>query len=794
MVFAHVALVDCCYFLFADYQEALKLGEVLVAYARVMMVGPGGVGKSSLLRGLMNQCLPQDAESTILADTKVVKQQFWAKAGESADHYWAEITDEEEIEELVRLFQLVLAKLHPAKAVSLSEINPQGYKPQSVQTISDEYVSSIKDNEVQSVLRQVAEHSMNTFPTSLLENLHSEVLLHVWDCGGQPVFLDVLPAFLTSRTMFLLFFDARRNLLDKCSSLSYREGRLVSKSEQSFTALQLLTQWMASIHAMYIRKDKIEDPKLEASTTPSEGKCPATQGRKTQMSDPARDHKGPQIFARNQHSSGENIIPKFPRIIPVGTHGDEVQEKEKEKVLSTLLSHCEGKAYAPLLLNGVIVDNTTAGYGKKHEDKGFKYIREQVHELTSEHLAVRTPIAWVLFRKVLQKVAKDNPIVSYRQAVAVGQACGMAEDVVPSVLHFYHELAVFLHYIQIKSLSDQVIVDPQWLVKQLGRLLAPEGLEQNVPNKLLWIPLHKKGILTQPLYEEVWKKSILKPQSLADLLEHFLLAAPIDPPIAVSAITGRKYFVPAVLQLSSPPSLSTHMTEHRMHSTTTVVKKSSPLHLTFSTKYVPPGFFTRLATTLTREPKCEPLFEQGVFRNQITFAYDQIDELTICEHSSSVQIDVVRIQHRQSHKIMTFGNTCCAVMELIQACSAIVGQWLPSVEVKAAFLCEQCPDFITIPCGADTDFNVYCKARHHCNLTKEKQYWLKIPSTPEVCCSCRCYRRWFARDISAVHNYERGVLDVLDSIPISLNIIFCLSLRLVQIHSRNILTTQISFL
>ena len=730
------------------------------------MVGPGGVGKSSLLRGLMNQSLPQDAESTILADTKVVKRQFWVKAGESTDSYWAEATDEDEIEELVRLFQLVLSKLHPANvpettlaAAAVGEFNPQGYKPQSVQTISDEYVSSIKDNEVQSVLRQVAEHSKVFFYliTSRSENLHSEVLMHVWDCGGQPVFLDVLPAFLTSRTMFLLFFDARQNLLDKCSSLSHKAGRVVSKSEENFTTLQLLTQWMASIHAMYIRKDAIEDPNLEASTTPSE-ESPATQGRKTQTSDPAHDHKGPQISARNQHSFGENIIPKFPRIIPVGTHGDEVQEKEK--ILITLLSHCEGKAYAPLLVDGVIVDNTTAGHGKEHEDQGFRYIREQVHQLTSEHLAVETPIAWVLFRKVLQKVAKDNPIVAYNRAVAVGQACGIAEDVVPSVLHFYHELAVFLHYIQIRSLSDQVIADPQWLVKQLGRLLAPRGLEENVSNQLLWKPLHEKGILIQPLYEEVWKKSILKPQSLADLLEHFLLAAPIDPPIAVSEIPGRKYFVPSVLRLSSqnsPPGLSTHMAEYRIQNVTTVVKMSSHLHLTFSTQYVPPGFFTRLATTLTMEPKCEPLFEQGVFRNKITFAYNQIDEFTICEQSSSVQINVVRIQHRQPHENTTFRNTCCDVMELIQACSAIVGQWLPSVEVKAAFLCEQCPNFITIPRGADTGLNVYCKARHHCNLTREKQYWLKIPSTPEVCCLCRCYRCWFAYhcycDTSVVHNY-----------------------------------------
>ena len=699
---------------------------MLVAYARVMMVGPGGVGKSSLLRGLMNQCLPHDAESTILADTKVVKQQFWAKAGESADHYWVEITDKDEIEELAGLFQLVLAKLHPAKAVSLSEFIPQGYIPQSVQTISDEYVSSIKDNEVQSVLQQVAEHATHLFhPTSRSKNLHSEVLMHVWDCGGQPVFLDVLPAFLTFRTMFLLFFDARQNLLDKCSSLSYRAGRVISISEQSFTTLQLLTQWMASIHAMCIRKDVIKSTNPEASTTPSSGESPATQGRKKHASEQ-------QISTGSQHNFGESIIPKFPRIIPVGTHGDEVQEKEK--ILHTLLSHCEGKAYAPLLLNGVIVDNTTAGRGKKCEDKGFRYIRERVHQFASKHLAVPTPVAWVLFRKVLQKVAKGSPIVSYKQAVAVGQACGIVEDVVPSVLHFYHELAVFLHYTQIESLSNKVIVDPQWLIRQLGRLLAPEGLEQKVSNPLLWKPLHEKGILVQPLYEEVWDESILKPQSLTDLLEHFLLAAQINLPKSVTPYEGLKYFVPSVLKLSMRLGADTTPRSRE------IVKMSSPFHLTFSTQYVPPGFFTRLATTLTREPKCKPLFEQGVFRNKITFAYDQIDELTIYEQSSNVQINVVRIQNRTSHKIMTFGNTCCDIMELIQACSATVGQWLHSVEVETAFLCEQCPDFITIPHGADTSLNVYCKARHHCNLTREKQYWLKVPSTPEVCCLCRCYR------------------------------------------------------
>ena len=663
------------------------------------MIGAGGVGKSSFLKGLMNQRLPQNAESTILADTKTVKP-FWAKAGESADGYWAEVTEEDEIQELAGLVQLVaqvksghskpsraariLSTMAAAAAVGV--FKPLGFIPNKVPTIGDEYVSSVKNGVVRNVLQQALQHAENSPGNPSVPQ--SEVLMHVWDCGGQSVFLDVLPTFLTSRTMFLLFFDARRDLLSKCETLSHKQGRVVITKEEGFTVLQLLTQWMACIHVSLSRKN---------------------------------------VAAESSNTSG-STISGFPRIIPVGTHGDDAAVKRsKSEILETLKSHCEDKAFAHLLLNGVVVDNTTAG--KRHEDPGFKTIREKVHEFASENLAIPTPVAWVLFRKVLQKVAKGSPIVSYQQAVAVGEACGIAADVLPSVLHFYHELAVFLHYTQIESLSQYTITDPQWLIKQFGELLAPKEFQQEVSNQALWKPLQQKGILVQPLYEEVWRGSGLQPQSLADLLEHFCLAALIDPRIKVSSFPGREYFIPSVLQSSSQSA----------DTATEFVKKSSPLHLTFSTQYVPPGFFTRLATTISKESKCHLLFHQGIFRNKISFAYggiDKIDEFTIFEHSSSVQITALRTQHRKPH-IPTFGRVCRDIMKLIQACSATIRQWLPSIKVKAVLCCQQYPDpnhFIPIPAGATTDSILHCQHNHNSSLTRDQQYWMKVSNTPQVCC------------------------------------------------------------
>ena len=101
-----------------EYQRALKQGVVRSAYARVMFVGPGGVGKSSLLHGLMNKPLPK-ANSTQLAETVTVKPatKKWASAGEDSTSFWREITDNDEIMELVGLV-LLIAKVSAGQSDS----------------------------------------------------------------------------------------------------------------------------------------------------------------------------------------------------------------------------------------------------------------------------------------------------------------------------------------------------------------------------------------------------------------------------------------------------------------------------------------------------------------------------------------------------------------------------------------------------------------------------------------------------------------------------------------------------
>ena len=72
--------------------------------------------------------------------------------------------------------------------------------------------------------------------------------------------------------------------------------------------------------------------------------------------------------------------------------------------------------------------------------------------------------------------------------------CTIAEDDLPSVLKFYHELGVILYYPHIRSLSDKVILSPSWFVDCLGKVLTLPGAtsEERHEYKVEWNLLRSK--------------------------------------------------------------------------------------------------------------------------------------------------------------------------------------------------------------------------------------------------------------------------------------------------------------
>ena len=481
----------------------------------------------------------------------------------------------------------------------------------------------------------------------------------------------------------MLMFDASLDLQSPCQHLSHINGQ-ASKQLDEMTTLQLLIQWMATIHATLLKKKSSLIREPEAS---------------------------------------KDEMERYPRILPVGTHGDAVNTKSRKEISDLLAEACRNKAFAHLLYDSLFVDNTTAGKGKA-EDPTYRIIRQIANKFANENLEIDTPITWVLFRKVFKKFAREKPIVPLEEVVELATACLIPKHAVASVLEFYHELSVFFHYSRIPSLATTVIADPQWLIRQMAQIMALEGFEE-VKNDQLWRLLREDGILVENLYRLVFRsQKELEPQKIIDLLEHFLIVFPIRSNNK-HLCKGREYFVSSMLPLCTD------------HSTTSCIRSTAPLHLVFSTNYLPPGFFTRLVAAMSTHPNLQIDFSGKLCRNAIKFHYGPpgqlLDKVSLTENKSSISIQVQRVSPR-SHKCPLFVNTCHEIMKLLPESFTKVKEWLPGIDVSFATPCTKCPNgehlvrLPTLPC-VESNPTVLCEAGVQVNL-KPDQFWFY---TKEVC-------------------------------------------------------------
>ena len=424
-----------------------------------------------------------------------------------------------------------------------------------------------------------------------------ELILHVWDCGGQSVFLDILPAFITPQTMYCLLYNASKPLESKVRDIWHHKGKAteVEMGELNVTQLSLLTQWMASVHATALKRKGISSGSLAES------------------------------------SDASTKLPPCPPVLLVGTHGDDPSVC-RQTVLKDLQSHCEEKAYTNFICDSVIVDNTTSG-----KDPSIKRIRENVRKFSKP---VKTPLSWVLFRNAFADSVneRDVNVVTVKEVEEIAHSCFIPQADVPKLLQFYHDLGVFLHYPGIEGLQDKVIANPQWFVKLLAKLFNPDP---NHPRRhsSSWKRLTEKGILVESLYEEVWSGIGIEPSAIVELLERFLLAAHFFLKDRHED-QGREFFVPAMLCLRSPDKHLSIGTQH------------TSLHLIFNTHYTPPGFFVRLVAAFSNNQTTST--KPTIYRNSVTFAYgeDRLDEITFYESEESIQVDVIRLVHPRNQALL----------------------------------------------------------------------------------------------------------------------------------------------
>ena len=471
--------------------------------------------------------------------------------------------------------------------------------------------------------------------------------------------------------MFLLLFDASKDIRERWQSRqNTADGEVLFGEVVNESTSHLMAKWMSTIHSHLMKQKK-------------------------------DDISSPSLFC-------------------IGTRGDKLDEKGKKKVKNQILSLYEEKEFSDLIKDVLIIDNTTSGKGEE-EDPSITELRGAIDDFINK-LVVKTPVNWVLFRKVFQELKLN--IISISDAIAIGVACHIPAADVPEVLRFYHELGALLFYPQIEGLKDKVILSPKWFVDTIGKVFP---LEKGWSKAKKWSLFQSKGILVQPLYQEVWQSSGIDPEEIIKLLVHFRLAAPVQTKLYDS--TSKQYFLPAVLQgYTGDPN------EVRPG----YKLRASPVHITFSTGYVPPGFFTRLATTVATDGNVKLNFDNYFYRNRVFFSYGHpSDDFVLTDVNEAIQVDVLRYVPESSHSI-PFKAVCQKIMKLLEECCQQVedtlyhnGNNADRSSRSIQYVC-QCSPSSEVHYIKDIDAEktcsdpVYCKMeRRPRSLTDNESMWFK---------------------------------------------------------------------
>ena len=680
-------------------------------YIGVMIVGYGGVGKSSLLRGLKKMPLLQYPCSTQMAECKSLKSSkassrdanassrdanassrsaeassrsakaSWASC---SDAQWSDISEEDEYIEIAQLVQHI-------NGMSMSGqylVEPK--KPSEISnndtdrsTLSDD-VTVYKNRSVQDIVDQVMQYASNPISKKRIQ----ETWMRVWDCGGQHVFRTILPAFVTSRSMFVLMFDARQYLKNTCISSTNLDGRVIATQDEHLTTQELLLRWMATIHSTLCQK----------SAKPFESL-----------------------------STKKDIFVEYPKIQVVGTHADDPEVKEnKEKIIRSVNDAAGSKPYSSILEGCCIVDNTTAGHNE--EDPNYATIREKIYSMGKE-LAIRTPLSWILFRKYLTEYSKSKPVVEFAEIQEIASACKIPEESISSVLEFYHSLGVFFHYSHIPVLTQKVFANPHWLITTIGSLFPIETLQSNVGTQQMWRCLHNYGILLESLLNAVVKKQkYLNPLEITSLLKQFLIIAEMNTHSKKHSFKGKEYFVPSVLK----PNKRVVTTDKNCDFS------AEPLFLTFSTNYVPPGFFTRFIAVLSQNSMFHIIFTESMSCNQFEFLYGTEhhtnDKISITENIDNVKICITRLspssKTSENTCISNFKQCCKRLIEIFMSSSEEALKWLPDIQMKISLQCHEClikdQHYANLPLFQKSISVIQCQKGQPFYSTKEQEFWFSV--------------------------------------------------------------------
>ena len=585
-------------------EQAKANNETLkVSYTTVVFSGSSGVGKTSLFNKLNKEKLSKQHHSTGVAKSRHTICVKTAAVVESTQGLrWVDLDHDSVIRHLNKHLQsLKFPSAKPSILQSQERADQKNHHSQ-IPSISTEVLSS-EDNALKSSssvkISKELEIDIAGADSSTTPSLGDVWdIINFLDTGGQPEFVNILPAVSSSIALTLIVF----NLSESLNDLVYVKHNV--HGDPTFKPYHL-----DCTNLEFIKRLMVSSENFNKNITPS-------------------------VVLKGIQRKGCAVGAK---ICYIGTHALQVNDKKMKEIDHTLSSiaielELQQRSFwsSPKQELKRLFPIDLFPDDKESFENIIEHLQRNIQNEVKAQDYYEVPITWFIFLLKVQKLCtmKKVSYVSYQEAVNAWiedngnkeksnkSLCASRENSdVHNVLLFFHLMGMLFYYHRVKGMCDFVFVDRQWLFEKLTKLVeikftkgysredvSAEDVEKFTMEGRLSINIIKKlNIDLQGI----------SPLCFVSLLDHLNIVAPIN---------STDYFMPCVLPSFSDTRYLADLNE--FYGTIQHV----PLLVGFKNGPMPHGFFCHLVVELFRNlPKgwVRPFLAteemQHVYNNLITF-------------------------------------------------------------------------------------------------------------------------------------------------------------------------------
>ena len=480
-------------------------------------------------------------------------------------------------------------------------------------------------NEVSTMFRKAMD---SRHWTGIRQYLQDITFLKMEDTGGQPEFMDMLPAFTIGPGLYLLFCNLMEELQSRYN-VTYvsASGESTTPEESTYTVEEILLTALASISC------------FKTDTSISE-------------------------------DSSNDLFNKSVAYI-IGTHKDQVSEEEIEAFDEQLQKSVRTSEFFTKDLvqfsseNRMVfpIDNM---YGGENE---IQKIRKFIEVGMKEHFKkLSIPAAWLVLSLCLRN--REERAASLESVQDLAEKLGMLKNETNLALWFLHHYAgVVMYFPDMAELRDTVICDMQIVYDSVTNLIVNTFKFGRV-SKVASERFRETGQFSLKDIEKATRKSsgdYIPLKKLVKLLEHLNIIAPIalqdgqQSQVATSTQNSdTTYFMPCVLQ-----SLSREEIKEWWESNTTKALPAAPLFVQYDCGFVPLGIFPAMITNLAKQ-RMFKVVVKGIRKNLVTFKFG--DDRDIVVFLSQPRHFAVHFTRPSTSTISPTHDVCTALRGKIETC------------------------------------------------------------------------------------------------------------------------------